>query len=48
MMSATPGEVKWLGPGDRRAHDEVFGAVLGLRPDEIRPAKRATSDLTGV
>src|SRR5262249_51192553 len=34
-LSATPGEIRWLGEGLGSANDDIFRELLGLKDDEI-------------
>ena len=39
LLSRTPGQTDWPGPGVGTSNDAVFSEVLGLRPDEIAELK---------
>jgi crotonobetainyl-CoA:carnitine CoA-transferase CaiB-like acyl-CoA transferase len=35
-LSATPGEIRWLGEGIGAQNEEVFRDLLGLRENDLR------------
>jgi crotonobetainyl-CoA:carnitine CoA-transferase CaiB-like acyl-CoA transferase len=35
-LSATPGEIRWLGEGLGAQNDEIFRDLLGLKDSELR------------
>ena len=39
-LSATPGEIRWLGNALGAQNDDVFKDLLGLNPEEINALQR--------